>query len=90
MSDSSLVILWIGFGIAAGLVAMILPFRRGLAGIATNIGLGVLGSVLGGVIGRALNAGHRFPGPSSMVFSAVGTVLTLSLFHFAWNRSHRV
>jgi uncharacterized membrane protein YeaQ/YmgE (transglycosylase-associated protein family) len=84
LTYNEMVWVWVGFGVAAGMVAMILPFRRGIVGLAINIMLGVLGSLLGGVIGLALNERHRFHDPAGLVLSAVFSVLTLGIVHALW------
>ncbi len=88
ISSGEMVWIWVGFGVAAGIVAMILPFRRGVLGIVTNVALGVLGALLGGVIGRALDARSHFHDPTGLVLSAVVSVLTLGVFHALWLRGN--
>lgn len=84
LTYNEIIWVWVGFGVAAGMVAMILPFRRGAVGLAINITLGVLGSLLGGVIGLALNERNRFHDPAGLVWSAVVSVLTLGIVHALW------
>jgi uncharacterized membrane protein YeaQ/YmgE (transglycosylase-associated protein family) len=86
LTYNEMVWIWVGFGIAAGIVAMILPFRRGAVGLAINIALGVLGSLLGGIIGLELNEHRHFHDPSGLVLSAVVSVLTLGIVHALWLR----
>jgi uncharacterized membrane protein YeaQ/YmgE (transglycosylase-associated protein family) len=84
LSQTEMVLGWIGFGLAAALVAMILPYRRGIVGIATNLLLGILGALLGGVIGSALDQHHRVHDPAGLGLSAAVAVLSLGLFHIVW------
>lgn len=87
MGPYSSVIAWIGFGVVAGLAAMILPYNRGVRGIATNIALGIGGALLFGFVGRLLGLYHARDS-FGFLFAAVGALTTLIVYHALWNRHH--
>jgi uncharacterized membrane protein YeaQ/YmgE (transglycosylase-associated protein family) len=89
---------WLAIGMAAGLASMIWAFRRGLAGVLANLGAGVAGAIVGGIVGHLLLphtgpviSGMAIPGipapagPPQLFFSAVGAILALIAIHLAWN-----
>jgi uncharacterized membrane protein YeaQ/YmgE (transglycosylase-associated protein family) len=90
-SPVSVVLAWIAFGVIAGSVSMILPYRRGLVGIATNIGLGVFGALLGGVLGRVLRLyPHITHSSFSFLMASAGAIAVLWAYHAWWYRHHRL
>ncbi len=71
---------WMSIGAAASFVAMMMPFHRGLLGVATSIISGVSGAMAGGLLGWFFLPGtmhERRVG--SLLFAAVGAVLSSSL-----------
>ena len=70
---------WIVFGLIVGVIAKLLMPGRDPGGMIITILLGIVGSVLGGFIGRALN----LYGPNDaagLFMSVVGAVLLLVLY----------
>ena len=90
MFVSSLEMFWIaiGYGVAAGIVAMILPYRRGLRGIAVNLSLGIVGAVVGGLMVHALEVHYHFHVSSGFAVRAGVAVFTLAIFHILWLRTN--
>ena len=67
---------WMSIGAAASLVAMMVPFHRGLLGVVTSIISGVSGALASGLLGWLLLPGtlhERRVG--SLLFAVVGAVL---------------
>lgn len=81
MSTPVVVLGWIALGITVTLVGMILPFRRGVLGVAMNIGASVAGAVLGGFLGYAIGAYDRVSAPVSFAFAAAAAILANLLVH---------
>jgi hypothetical protein len=75
------VLAWIGIGLAASLAAMIWPMRRGVVGIALNMGSGIAGAVLFALLGRAIGAYPSLAANGSYAFAAVGALFALALVH---------
>jgi len=73
------VIGWIIFGLIVGIIAKLLMPGRDPGGFIITILLGVAGSLLGGLIGRAL--GFYGPGqPAGFLMSVLGAVALLVLY----------
>ena len=87
MGPISSVIAWIGFGIAAGLFACMLPFHRGARNIVVNVLVGVLGAVAGGLLGRVLGLYPRVDSTFSFLLAAAGALALTAVFHVAF--AHR-
>lgn len=95
-----LVLGWIVFGLVAGLIAKALMPGTDRGGMATSIALGLIGSVLGGLLGRALfywggRAGSggvmTSPAPFLELSLAVGgAVIALALYRFVTGKRMRV
>jgi uncharacterized membrane protein YeaQ/YmgE (transglycosylase-associated protein family) len=77
---------WILFGLVVGIIAKLLMPGRDPGGFVITILLGIVGSVLGGWIGRAL--GFYGPGEyGGWIMSILGAVLLLFLYRvFAGRR----
>ena len=88
MTAISSVFGWMALGLAASLVAMALPNRRGYAGVLTNIVVGVAGALACGFLGRGVGLIHRVTDPSGFLLATVGALLALVGYHVAFNRSH--
>ena len=70
---------WIIFGLVVGVLAKILMPGKDPGGIIVTMLLGIVGAVLGGFIGRALN--FYQPGePAGLLMSIVGAVLVLAIY----------
>ena len=83
------ILLWILFGALIGWVASVLTHDNGRMGILANIVIGLIGSVIGGLISEAAGWGGinawSWPG---FLFSILGAVILLSLINL-FNRNHR-
>ncbi len=83
------VIGWILFGLIVGVIAKLLMPGRDPGGFVVTILLGIAGSLLGGVIGRAL--GLYGPGESAgWIISILGAVVLLFLYRLVKRRPHAV
>ena len=69
---------WIALGFCVSFVAMILPFKRGTAGVAINLGVAIAAAVAGGFAGNALGVYDRLGAGTSFAFAA-GTSLAVTL-----------
>lgn len=70
---------WIAIGLGASLAAMIWPAPRGVKGVALNMGAGILGAIVFGLIGHAVLSSQD--ASASYLFAAVGALLALALAH---------
>ena len=76
---------WIVFGLIVGIVAKLLMPGRDPGGFVVTILLGIVGSLLGGWIGRAL--GLYGPGEGAgFIMSVLGALLLLFLYHMFTRR----
>lgn len=86
---------WIVFGLIAGLIAKAIMPGRDPGGALVTIALGIVGAVIGGWIGRALDFGGRGDSVSepgflvSMVLAIVGALIVLAVYRLATGRSLR-
>jgi uncharacterized membrane protein YeaQ/YmgE (transglycosylase-associated protein family) len=79
-------ILWmILVGLAVGAIARLLMPGRDPGGIFVTIGLGIAGSLIAGLIGRALNWYEPGQG-AGFVASVLGAMLLLAIFRAVWGR----
>jgi len=70
---------WIIFGLIVGALAKFLMPGRDPGGIIVTIGLGIVGALLGGFLGRAM--GFYGPGDvAGFVMSLIGAILILLLY----------
>jgi uncharacterized membrane protein YeaQ/YmgE (transglycosylase-associated protein family) len=77
---------WIVFGLIAGAIARLLvPGRDPMGWIATIL-LGIVGSVVGGMIAYLLRLGTDPYEPAGWIFSIIGAIVTLLIYHWL-NRS---
>jgi len=83
------VVAWVAIGAAASLAAMVLPFRRGVAGIVLNIVACVAGAVVAGLISTlAIPLGRPHAGPWHLFFAALGAMAGLLAVHAPRVRLH--
>ena len=69
------------FGLIIGVLArFMIPGRDPMGWLAT-IGLGILGSFVGGGIAFMLRLGGQPYGPAGWIFSIIGAVVTLLLYY---------
>jgi uncharacterized membrane protein YeaQ/YmgE (transglycosylase-associated protein family) len=71
---------WILFGLIVGIIAKLLHPGRDPGGMLVTIGIGIVGSLLGGFIGRALGLYHQGQG-AGVIMSVIGAVLLLVIYH---------
>jgi uncharacterized membrane protein YeaQ/YmgE (transglycosylase-associated protein family) len=73
---------WIIFGLIAGAIARLLvPGRDPMGWIATIL-LGIVGSVVGGMIAYLLRLGTEPYQPSGWIFSIIGAIVALVIYHW--------
>lgn len=73
---------WILFGLVVGIVAKFIMPGRDPGGIIITIILGIVGALLGGFIGQALNLYE--PGePAGFVGATLGAILVLWIYRVA-------
>lgn len=76
---------WILFGLVVGIVAKFLMPGRDPGGIIITILLGIVGALIGGFIGQALNLYQ--PGePAGFVGATLGAILVLWIYRVASRR----
>lgn len=69
---------WILFGLIIGWVASIIDDPSSDNSLVKNMALGVTGSIIGGVAGRALEEGNSYVfGNTSMLLAIIGGALTI-------------
>jgi uncharacterized membrane protein YeaQ/YmgE (transglycosylase-associated protein family) len=72
---------WIVFGLIAGAIARLLVPGRDPMGWLATIALGIVGSVVGGLIAYALRLGTEPYHPAGWIFSILGAVLALLVYY---------
>ncbi len=70
---------WILFGLIVGVLAKLVMPGRDPGGVIVTMLLGIVGAVLGGFIGRALNL-YRPDEPAGLVMSIIGAVVVLAIY----------
>jgi uncharacterized membrane protein YeaQ/YmgE (transglycosylase-associated protein family) len=86
---------WIVFGLIAGIIAKAIMPGRDPGGTIVTILLGIVGAVIGGWIGRALDFGGRGDNVSdpgflvSLLFAVIGALIVLAVYRLATGRSLR-
>ena len=90
MSTMAFVLGWVFIGFAAAIAAFILPFRRGLLGIAVNTVVGIAGATSAAIVGLALGMSSSVRDPFGFALAGLGAVAFLALLHVMWERSTRV
>jgi uncharacterized membrane protein YeaQ/YmgE (transglycosylase-associated protein family) len=76
---------WIIFGAIVGLIAKLLHPGRDPGGFIVTILIGIAGSMLGGVIGRAIGLYRQGQG-AGLIMSAIGAILLLVIYHAVLGR----
>src|SRR4051812_22876461 len=84
MGTIATVLAWVCLGIGTAIPAMILPFRRGPAGVFINLGLGLVGAVIGGLVGMLQSSLHEGLQSSTFLPAWLGAVVALLAGHAAW------
>ena len=75
------VVVWIVFGLVAGLIARAVVPGKDDIGILRTIILGVVGSVVGGLIFGLLTVGLRGFQPTGWIGSIIGAVIVLVVYN---------
>ena len=73
------ILLWIVFGLVVGLVAKLIMPGRDPGGIILTVVLGIVGSLLGGWIGRVMRL-YREGEAAGFIMAVVGAVVVLALY----------
>ncbi|MEP7125276.1 MAG: GlsB/YeaQ/YmgE family stress response membrane protein [Byssovorax sp.] len=79
------IILFLVFGLVVGAVARLLVPGRDPGGWIVSMVLGVLGSFLGGFLGRALSI-YREGEPAGFVMSLLGAIVLVVAYHAITSR----
>jgi uncharacterized membrane protein YeaQ/YmgE (transglycosylase-associated protein family) len=72
---------WLVFGLVVGFIARALVPGRDDIGVLKTVALGVIGSVLGGVVFGLLTVGFRGFQPAGWIGSVIGAVLVLLAYN---------
>lgn len=76
---------WILFGLVVGIVAKLIMPGRDPGGIIITILLGIVGALIGGFLGQALNLYE--PGePAGFIGATLGAILVLWVYRLATRR----
>lgn len=76
---------WIVFGLIVGALAKLVMPGRDPGGIIVTMGLGIVGALVGGAIGRAMGM-YRADEPVGFLMAFLGAVLLLGLYRMAFAR----
>lgn len=80
------IILWIVFGLIVGVVAKFLMPGRDPGGFVMTVALGIVGALLAGWLGRALNF-YRPGEPAGFIMAVVGAVIVLFVYRMVTRRT---
>ena len=79
---------WIVFGLIVGIVAKFLTPGRDPGGFIVTIGIGIVGALIGGYIGRAIGL-YRPDDPVGFVMAVIGAIILLLLYRVFTGGRHR-
>jgi uncharacterized membrane protein YeaQ/YmgE (transglycosylase-associated protein family) len=77
---------WILFGLLVGVVAKFIMPGRDPGGFVITAVLGIVGSLLGGFLGRAMGW-YREGDAVGFVMAVIGSIIVLALYRFTIGRS---
>jgi len=80
------IILFLVFGLVVGALARVIVPGKEPGGWIVSMVLGVVGSFVGGFLGRALNIYHEGE-PAGFVMSLLGAILLVAGYHFVARRA---
>jgi uncharacterized membrane protein YeaQ/YmgE (transglycosylase-associated protein family) len=80
------IILWIVFGLIVGIVAKFVMPGRDPGGFIMTVVLGIVGALVGGWLGRALNF-YRPGEPAGFIMAVVGAVIVLAIYRMMVRRA---
>lgn len=81
---------WLLFGLIAGYIARALVPGKDDIGLLRTIVLGVVGSVVGGIIFGLLTVGLRGFHPAGWIGSIIGAIIVLVIYNSVTGRKRRV
>lgn len=81
---------WIVFGLIAGFIARAIVPGKDDIGLLRTILLGVVGSVVGGLVFGLLTVGIRGFEPTGWIGSVIGAVIVLLVYNRVTGRKRRV
>ena len=80
------IILWMVFGLVVGIVAKFLMPGRDPGGFIVTALLGIVGALVGGWLGRALNI-YRPGEPAGFIMAVVGAIIVLIVYRLIARRA---
>lgn len=80
------IILFLVFGLIVGALARVIVPGKEPGGWIVSMVLGIVGSFVGGFLGRALNIYHEGE-PAGFVMSLLGAILLVAGYHFVARRA---
>lgn len=80
------IIIWIIFGLIVGIIAKFLMPGRDPGGFIVTALLGIVGAVVGGWLGRALNI-YRAGEPAGFIMAVIGAVIVLFIYRMVARRA---
>jgi len=80
------IILFLVFGLVVGALARVIVPGKEPGGWIISMVLGIVGSFVGGFLGRALNIYHEGE-PAGFVMSLLGAILLVAGYHFVARRA---
>jgi len=80
------IILFLVFGLIVGALARVIVPGKEPGGWIISMVLGIVGSFVGGFLGRALNIYHEGE-PAGFVMSLLGAILLVAGYHFVARRA---
>ncbi|HEV7831458.1 MAG TPA: GlsB/YeaQ/YmgE family stress response membrane protein [Pseudonocardiaceae bacterium] len=80
---------WLVFGLVAGFIARALVPGKDDIGVLRTVLLGIVGSVVGGLIAGALTVGLRGFHPAGWIGSIIGAIIVLVIYNKATGRKTR-
>jgi uncharacterized membrane protein YeaQ/YmgE (transglycosylase-associated protein family) len=76
---------WIIFGAIVGIIAKLIHPGRDPGGFLVTIGIGIVGSLLGGFVGRAIGLYRQGQG-AGIIMSVIGAVILLVIYRAVASR----
>ncbi|HYH28373.1 MAG TPA: GlsB/YeaQ/YmgE family stress response membrane protein [Actinomycetota bacterium] len=83
------ILVWLLIGLVAGAAARLLVPGRDPLGWGGTLVLGLIGSVIGGLIGNALTRGDQQFSPAGLLGSILGAIVALLIFRAVAGRRTR-
>jgi uncharacterized membrane protein YeaQ/YmgE (transglycosylase-associated protein family) len=80
------ILLWVLFGLVAGVLAKLLTPGREPGGFIVTTLLGVAGSLVGGFLGRALGLYPSYESTGGLFMSILGAVIILGVYNMVVGR----